>query len=416
MQTGEVVLHDRFAVIRSGVGESPGAYFVASDTLAGDEVLLRRLQLLESPGAAAVVRMRHDVRRVAASPHPHIVRVLDLDVADDMLLIASDLRGVSLRQVLEQRRLALSEALLFAQHAAAALTFAHAHGVTHGMLTPATVDILGGCSARVSDFGLAQIAYAFAESCPGDLTERPGYMPPEASQIAFPTASHDIYQLGALLWEMCLGFAPAPREPLNHLPEGEEIPEDIAAIITMCLQPDPQERALSITAVMQALRAARHMLEGKPTANVLTRLRYQRMPTLLLDETLPKLYAEAISSAEQMLPGDERLTPLGAPQLTAETEDAMVGEPPPPPNHVLQRGRPKLSAAKKIVLFACVVLALMVGIVAAHGRWGQPTHAAPPRHSGMVTSGEMGPTILQREMTTHLSLRGTLIHAPQHVG
>ncbi|MBA3826665.1 MAG: hypothetical protein H0X24_22540, partial [Ktedonobacterales bacterium] len=72
---GETVLHGRFIVVAPLVDEAPGAYFSARDTLTNTEAELRVL-LLHSPAeTGGLVRLRHDLRRTAASPHPYILRV-----------------------------------------------------------------------------------------------------------------------------------------------------------------------------------------------------------------------------------------------------------------------------------------------------------------------------------------------------
>lgn len=369
MQAGDVALRDRFTVQRVCRGEGPGNYYLANDGVTGDDARLRALQLSAPPGSTALVRLRHDVRRVATSPHPHILRVLDHDAHEDMLLFAMDLPGTSLREVLAQRRLALSEALLFAQPVGAALAFAHAHGVQHGLLTPATIDIFDGKSARVGDFGLLHLCAGMNEPCPADIGARPGYLPPEVAQSEFPQPTYDIFQLGALLWEMSLGEPPPTIHALRLLEERGDLPDEIRDLIAACMQPDPADRPQQVNIVLRGIRVARQMLAGKPSSSIMVRLRYQRANTVLLDETQLRL----------LLPPAPPLAPISAPSAAPDDESA-IGAPPPPPAHLLQRPQTKQRLARKLWLMAGLILGLALAIVAQRQLRPQ-AYAAAPRPS-----------------------------------
>ena len=403
MQTGDVVLHDRFTILRTGVGEAPGTYYTASDSMSGDDVLMRTLQMSEPPGSAALIRLRHDIRRVATSPHPHIVRVLDHDAQEDMLLLATDLHGTSLRELLEQRRLALSEALLFAQHVGAALSFAHVHGVIHGMITPATIDVIGEKSARVSDFGLSQVSYGFSEPCPGDIRQRPGYLPPEASNIAFPTPSIDIFQLGALLWEMCLGEPPPPQYALKILDERTDVPDEIREIIIACMQPRPEARPQQIGSILSGIRVARQMLAGKPSSSIMVRLRYQRTNTVMLDETQLRLLAQPEATPP---------APLSQPTPpTPSDEAASIGTPPPPPAHLLKHKGSTLPMRNKLLVMASIMVALAVAVVVARGHVQSNVYAAPSIPNDVILQGSQ--TILTARSTPYHVTQTVVIGAGQ---
>jgi serine/threonine protein kinase len=282
-QIGRSVIHGRYVIARNVPGEAPGEYFAARDTTTGEDVTTRILRLRALPDGAALVRLRHDLRRVAGSPHPHIVRAWDHSASDGMLVIATEPHGTSLRQMLAQRRLGASAAIQIAQQVGAALAFAHAHGVAHGLLTPACVDITPSGSARVDGFGLAAVAPFLADHIPGDRAIRPGYFPPELDADDWVTPQTDMFQLGALLCELLTGTPPAPHSTAANL---APLPPALRAIVAACLQPRHQDRPHDIADLLVALRQARQAAEA-PAWDTATQPRIAITPVTPRPATTP---------------------------------------------------------------------------------------------------------------------------------
>jgi serine/threonine protein kinase len=378
-QIGRAALEGRYIIARPLPCEAPGAYFVAREAATGADVTLRLLHWRAAPGGAALVRLRHDLRRAAGSPHPHIVRVWDHSATGGMLALATEAHGTSLCGILARRRIGLPEALQIAQQVGAALAFAHAHGVAHGLLTPAAVELAPSGTARVNDFGLAQVASALQATLPGDRGARPGYFPPEAGREP-ATPLTDIFHLGALLWEMALGTPPAPRVALALLPAHVELPEPLHRIISACMQPRPADRPHDLADVLGALRAASQLVGGRPFAQPA-----RRAPIAVSHPN------HAIPPPEPPTPGGETVTcwapdppaaktPTKNPYVAAErftgrgqppsaARSAMPGAADDAPSHTL----------RTLTLVGALLAALAVLFFFGGNRLFT-AHAAPPHH------------------------------------
>ena len=292
LRPGERVLHDRFSIIAPLVAEAPGAYFAAHDHLTQSEAVLRVLLLHTPISVGSLARLRHDIRYAAASPHPYLIRVLESAATDEMLLLATEPRGVSLRRVLAQQRIELRTALTFAVQIAGGLGFAHLHGAAHGRLTPASIAIVAE-TARLADLGLGQVAAAFADPWPGDLAARPGYLAPEAAHAAFPTPALDIYHFGALLWEMVCGAAPDVNAATQPAPTEIDLPPALVALMRQCLHPRPDQRPPGMPEIALALKTIKRGMEGKRPGDTLARLQ-ERYATAA--ESTPPISAEVATN------------------------------------------------------------------------------------------------------------------------
>lgn len=383
-QIGRTAVQGRYIITRAIPGEAPGDYFSAREATTGAEVTLRLLRWRDPPGGAALVRLRHELRRVAGSQHPHILRVWDHSAADGILALATEAHdGTSLRRILAQRRVGLPEALQIAQQVGAALAFAHAHGVAHGLLTPAAIVIAPDGVARVNDFGLVQVAHALWGPMPGDRGARQGYFTPETSREPTVTNLTDIFHLGALLWELTLGTPPAPRVALALLPAHVELPEPLHRIISACMQPRPADRPHDIVDVLSALRAAHQLVAGRPFTQPARRspvaVSHPNHAIRTLDP--PRSGGEAASMPAKM--------PAKNPYVAA-ARFTSNGQSPVPANATRRRMRHAAEDAparnlRLLSLVGTLVVAVALLIFFAGNRLFT-AHAAPPPHPAPTIS------------------------------
>ncbi|MCG6955132.1 MAG: protein kinase [Gemmatimonadetes bacterium] len=173
------------------------------------------LKVLEPEVAAAVgaKRFLREIQVTANLQHPHILPLYDSGEAGGMLYYVMPLvRGESLQDRLRRDGpLTIEEAVGIARQVAAALDFAHRHGVVHRDIKPANI-LLQDDEALLSDFG---IAVAVGEAAGERITETglsigtPAYMSPEqATGERELDARSDIYSLGAVTYEMLAGEPP----------------------------------------------------------------------------------------------------------------------------------------------------------------------------------------------------------------
>ncbi len=168
----------------------------------------------EDASQEQAIRFRREAQALAKLRHPGIVAVHDMGEEDGKTWLAMDfVSGDTLARRLEERkRLEPEEAIRIAQELAEALAAAHAAGVLHRDLKPANVLIDAEGRVRLMDFGLAKIQGSdpTIATRTGELMGTPAYMSPEHVEegMSGVDAQSDVYQVGAMLYEMLTGRRP----------------------------------------------------------------------------------------------------------------------------------------------------------------------------------------------------------------
>src|SRR5690606_31544008 len=169
-----------------------------------------RPQLAATIGAERFLR---EIKTIATLQHPHILGLIDSgEVQGTAYYVMPFVEGESLRDRLtREKQLPIAEAVRIATEVAAALDYAHRHGVIHRDIKPENILLHDG-SALVADFG---IALAASNAGSTRMTETgmslgtPHYMSPEQAMGEREiTARSDVYALGCVLYEMLSGDPP----------------------------------------------------------------------------------------------------------------------------------------------------------------------------------------------------------------
>ncbi|HVT40739.1 MAG TPA: protein kinase [Gemmatimonadaceae bacterium] len=158
-------------------------------------------------------RFVKEIKVTANLQHPNILPLYDSGAADEFLYyVMPYVAGESLRAKIDRdRQLTVEEAVEIARAVAAALDYAHEHGIVHRDIKPENILLQRG-QAIVADFGIALAVSAAAGT---RLTEAglsvgtPNYMSPEqAAGDRALDARSDIYSMGAVTYEMLTGDPP----------------------------------------------------------------------------------------------------------------------------------------------------------------------------------------------------------------
>ncbi len=247
-----------------------------------DPVLDRRVAvkvILGHAGGAFLEAFRSEAVRIAALRHPNIVPFYDFDCLEDgrAFVVTEFLAGGTLRDRLAELRqagatLPLLEVSRILDGIAAALDYAHAHGVVHGAVKPGNVLFTASGDPILTDFGVGRTLarVGVADAIPAT------YASPEQAAGGSVTVASDIYCLGVLLYEMTTGRVPfqgasstavleqhrtvPPQSPRQFRPD---LAEPAAQVILRALAKDPAERFASAGELAQAFRTA---LAAKPEA------------------------------------------------------------------------------------------------------------------------------------------------------
>ena len=231
------------------------------------ELVIKRLRE-EYAAQPSVVQMFLDEARVAATlTHNNVVHTYDLGELYGEYYIAMEyLKGQELVDVLRRlvntgRMIPLNLALGIIMQALEGLFYVHERqdddgnplGLCHRDINPTNVHVGYDGVAKIVDFGIAATRASLQQS-EGKFAGKLSYMAPEQIEGRDIDLRADIFAMGVVLYEMCLGqrlFRGPRDEVINRILEGDipaptfidpEFPPALEAVIMKALELLPSER------------------------------------------------------------------------------------------------------------------------------------------------------------------------------
>jgi tRNA A-37 threonylcarbamoyl transferase component Bud32 len=241
-------------IARGGMAE----VYRAHDRLLDRPVALKVLFPELSVDRSFVERFRREAQAAANLSHPNIVPVFDWgEDSGTYFIVMEFVDGRPLSSILKTAGpLAADRTAEIAAPVAAALGYAHKHGVVHRDVKPGNVLITDDGQVKVTDFGIAR-AVNTEESLTqtGAVMGTATYFSPEQAEGMGVDARTDIYSLGVVLFEMVTGRPPflgdtpvavASKHVRDHPPLPRElnpsIPPTFEAIILKAMDKNPDNR------------------------------------------------------------------------------------------------------------------------------------------------------------------------------
>jgi len=216
-----------------------------------------------------VERFLAEARSLARLEHPHIIRILDFDVEQNIpFLVMSYAPNGNLRQRYPKgTRLPLDIILIYLKQAAGALQCAHDARLVHRDIKPENMLLDRRNDMLLSDFGIAVVAHSTRSQSTQEITGTVSYMAPEQIQ-GKPRPASDQYSLGVVAYEWLCGCLPfhgttaeittqhlhANPPPLHEQVPG--IPPVIEAVVLKALQKDAHRRFASVQEFATAFEKA----------------------------------------------------------------------------------------------------------------------------------------------------------------
>jgi serine/threonine protein kinase/Tol biopolymer transport system component len=267
--------------ILSSLGDGGmGQVYLAQDARLPRKVALKLLSAEVARDERRVRLFEHEAQAASRLNHPNVCMILEIGTAPDgrRFIAMEHIDGLTLRDLMERRRLAPAEALDVAVQVAAALAAAHAEGIVHRDIKPENIMLRPDGYIKVLDFGIAKLnetlspagdrheAIARVNTEPGMLMGTVRYMSPEQLREAPVDQRTDIWSLGVVLHEMVTGTRPfeAPtsidiiglilgKQP-SEFEFGDELPMEFQQLIRKALTKDRAERYQTVKELASDLK------------------------------------------------------------------------------------------------------------------------------------------------------------------
>ncbi|OQA21225.1 MAG: Serine/threonine-protein kinase PrkC [Chloroflexi bacterium ADurb.Bin360] len=256
----------KYQIIRELGKGGFGVVFETKDTTLDREVALKVLHPHLAANSEFVSRFRKEAKALAKLEHPNIVTIYEFSKTDESYFIAMRyLPGGSLSQRISRPGgLPLQETLRITRQLIEALSYTHAHGVTHCDIKPNNILFDAFDNAMIADFGLARAAQTDVTATSTVISSgagTPSYMPPEMWEEKTITPAVDQYSLACVIYEMLTGDRlfrgdSTPGIMNKHfkpvvLPDS--IPAGLRAILLKALAKEPEERFADLHELQRAL-------------------------------------------------------------------------------------------------------------------------------------------------------------------
>jgi serine/threonine-protein kinase len=267
-------------------------------------------------------RFLAEARAAGHLTHPHIVMLFDAGEADDgrAYIAMERLAGETLASRVAREGFPPLPAIIeLVGQLAAALDYAHAHGVVHHDIKPENIMLADGWQqAKINDFGIAECRAARddPDAPRTEIGGTPAYMAPEHLRGEPTDARSDLFSLGVVLYWLVAGKLPWPetgsarrmilerrRLPRPSIqPRDPSTPSILIDIVHTLLAPKAATRYQRGAEIVEDLRVARReyeRLQEKPlTSRIISlRVRWSGILGVILGLTL--LFGLAAIHAKQ---------------------------------------------------------------------------------------------------------------------
>lgn len=201
-------------------------------------------------------RFKEESKILAGLKHENIVQVIDAEEAyATFFIVMEKIVGTELSRMIDTRGvIPFEETRSILSQLAAALDYAHAHGIIHRDIKPANVIVEHNGTVKLMDFGIAKTR-AEAQQEDEDIVGTAEYMSPEQALGKKMDGRADLYSLGIMAYEMLTGRlpfdSPDPYEILRkHVREevpspkalNPRVPDDLEQLVRKCCAKKPEGR------------------------------------------------------------------------------------------------------------------------------------------------------------------------------
>src|SRR6266487_2318613 len=259
MQRLQRLVEGKYRVDRMVGKGGMGAVFLAHDLTLAREGALKVLPPDISMDEVIVKRFQQEAKTAAKLDHTNISPIYRVESEGGLnYFVMKYIAGVSLEDVLEQKKepLAADYIQRVVWEAACALGHAHSRGIVHRDVKPANIMFDHDGKVMLTDFGISkalQAASAFTGT--GMIIGTPHYMAPEQAKGQAVDGRADQYSMGVVAYRMITGQLPFSGDSVHtilykHIFEEVQAPktlrpdisEAISAAVKRAMAKEPDQR------------------------------------------------------------------------------------------------------------------------------------------------------------------------------
>ncbi len=241
-----------------------GAVYSATQVSLQRRVAIKILPPEFGEDEAFITRFEQEALLLARLHHPHIVAVHDFGRSRQggLYIVMEYVNGTSLLEIMQHRRLEVTEVLEIIHQTCLALQFAHDHGVVHRDIKPTNILIDDRKRVRVADFGLAKLhlkEHGTHSAIQSSLGGTPVYAAPEQMRRnAMVDHRCDLYSTGVTMYELLTGSLPVG----NFDPPSKKAstPPLLDKIVLKAMRENPDERHQKASELAEDIEAASRRL------------------------------------------------------------------------------------------------------------------------------------------------------------
>ena len=273
LEAGEV-LGGRYEILQLLGEGGMGAVYKAQDRELDRPVALKLIRPELASNPSILARFKQELLLSRQVTHKNVIRIYDLGDADGVKFITMefvqgrDLRALIQEKEQEKKKFSPEESVEIMQQVCQALEAAHGVGVIHRDLKPQNIMRDKTGRILVMDFGLARTLEGDGMTQTGALVGTMDYMSPEQALATELDQRSDLYTAGLILYELLTGKMPfradsalaslIKRTQERAVPISDHdstIPGALTAIVSKCLERDPNLRYQSSSEMLRDLDA-----------------------------------------------------------------------------------------------------------------------------------------------------------------